>query len=150
MKPFTKIIVPVDFSPHSDAAIRIAADLSRKYEASVTLVHVYEPVAYALPEGYVLYTADQLASLLSTFEQRLAAAREIAQREGTISPDTKLLQGSAGSEIVDYAQKNGFDLIVMGTHGRTGLKHALMGSVAEKVLRRAHCPVLTVRASEER
>ena len=145
MKPFTKILIPVDFSSHSDEAVRFAADLSRRYEASVTLVHVYEIVAYALPDGYILYTESQLASMMSEFERLLEAAKANAEAAGALRVDTKMLQGVVSSEIVGFAEDGGYDLIIMGTHGRTGLKHALLGSVAEQVIRKAPCPVMTVR-----
>jgi nucleotide-binding universal stress UspA family protein len=148
MKSFKKILVPVDFSPHSEEAIRAAADVSRRYEASVTLVHVYEIVAYALPEGYMFQTPDQLAGVMTEFQKLLASAKSLAEKAGALQVQTTQLQGSAAYEIVEFAKKEGFDLIVMGTHGRTGFKHALMGSVAERVLRMAPCPVLTVRGEE--
>lgn len=150
MKPFKRILVPVDFSPHSREAIQYAADLSRRYEASLTLVHVYQPVSYVLPDGFVLYTSAQLASMLSKFEEHLTEAKEEAEAAGGLRVETKLLEGVAFAEIVSFAQESGYDLIVMGTHGRTGLMHALLGSVAERVIRKAPCPVLTVRLAEQR
>jgi nucleotide-binding universal stress UspA family protein len=148
MKPFNKILVPVDFSVHAAKAIAAAADLSRRYEAPLTLVHVYEPIAYGLPEGYVLYTPTQLADMLTEFGKRLAAAKRDAEAAGALQVGTEQLQGWPAIEIVDYATQKGFDLIVMGTHGRKGIKHALMGSVAERVVRTAPCPVLTLKAPE--
>lgn len=145
MKPFNKILVPVDFSPHSSEAIRTAADLSAKYQGSVTLTYVWQPVNYTLPEGYVLYTANQLTDLLQRFEKELQTAKQIAVDAGAKQVETKMLEGSPASEIVNFAEQGGYTLIVMGTHGRTGVSHALLGSVAEKVVRKAACPVLTVR-----
>lgn len=147
MKPFSKILVPVDFSTHSAEAVRYAADLSRRYEASVTLAHVYQPIAYPLPEGFVLHTAAQLANMMLEFGKLLEAAKADAEAAGALRVETEMLQGIASSEIVRFAGESGHDLIVMGTHGRTGIKHALLGSVAEKVVREAPCPVLTLRAS---
>jgi nucleotide-binding universal stress UspA family protein len=149
MKPFKSILVPVDFSSHAQEAIRTAADLSVKYDASVTLVHVYQPVAYALPDGYVLYTPKQLADLLSECEKLLASAKREAEAAGARRVEIHQLQGVAATEIIEFASGRGIDLIVMGTHGRTGIGHALLGSVAERVLRKAPCPVLTVKGSEE-
>lgn len=146
MKPFTKILVPVDFSPHSDEAVGYAADLAQRYQAALLLVHVYEPVAYALPEGYVPYTPDQLASMLATSEGLLSRAKEQALAAGAVNVQTRQLQGSVASEIAEFATEQRVDLIVMGTHGRRGINRALMGSVAETVLRRAPCPVLAVKA----
>lgn len=146
MKPFAKLLVPVDFSPSSSEAMRVAADLSRRYEASLTLLHVYQPVAYPFPEGFVLYTPDQLTGILAELRQLLDESVQFARREGAPRVEGRLEQGVVASEIIHAAEREGFDLVVMGTHGRTGLQHALLGSVAEKVVRRAPCPVLTVRA----
>jgi universal stress protein A len=148
MQPFTKILVPVDFSPHADEAVRRAGDLSARYDASVTLVHVYEPIAYTLPEGYVLVTPNQMADLMTRFDDLLASAKGVALAAGARRVDTETLQGPPASEIVEYASEHGTDLIVMGTHGRTGIRHVVLGSVAERVLRNATCPVLTVKMSE--
>ena len=146
MKPFKKILVPSDFSAHSQEALRAAADLSARYEATVTIVHAYEPVAYPLPEGYVVFTATQLADMQTQFEKQLATAKRDALDAGARQVETKQLMGNPAHEVVEYAKQHGFDVIVMGTHGRRGIKHALLGSVAERVLRIAPCPVLIVKA----
>jgi len=144
MKPFRKILVPVDFSGHSSDAIECAADLSRRYEASVTLVHAYQIVEYAFPEGYLLQKASDQSGAMAVHAHKLEAAQ--AQAAGALRVESKLLQGTAAAEIVRFAEETQQDLIVMGTHGRTGFKHALLGSVAEHVVRTAPCPVLTVRS----
>jgi nucleotide-binding universal stress UspA family protein len=148
MVPFRKILVPTDFSKHSNEAVNTAADLSRRYEAAVTLAYVFEPVTYALPEGHVMQSPPQLEEMRSVFEQRLVKATAEAEAAGALRPEWKLLTGPVANEITDYAQQGQFDLIVMGTHGRTGLRHLVLGSVAEKVMRSAPCAVLTVRVRE--
>ncbi len=148
MNPCQKTLVPTDFSKHSTEAIWRAADLSRRYEASVTLVYVLEPVTYALPEGHVMGTTPQLEEIQSAFEQRLAEATAEAKAAGASNVDGTVLVGPVAAEITDFAEQGGFDLIVMGTHGRTGLRHLVLGSVAEKVVRTAPCAVLTVRVRE--
>jgi nucleotide-binding universal stress UspA family protein len=145
MAPFRKILVPTDFSPHAEEAARTAVALSRRYDASLTFAYVDEPVTYALPDSYLLFTAAQLDRMAAEFERLLGAARERALGDGAKNVETRLLHGFAAAEITRLARQGGFDLIVMGTHGRTGLVHALMGSVAERVVQTAHCPVLTVR-----
>lgn len=150
MKSFEKILVPVDFAPHSGEAVRVACDVASRYSASITLAHVHEPVDYALPEGYVLYTPEQLSRITAELETRLRATQRDVESLGISRVDRRLLQGAAAVELVELARTEGFDLIVMGTHGRTGLKHVLMGSVAERVLRTAPCPVLTVKVAEAR
>jgi nucleotide-binding universal stress UspA family protein len=149
MKPFEKILVPIDFAPHSAEAVRRAVDLSQHYSAALTLVYVYEPLDYALPEGYALYTPEQMGHLMEEFRERLSATQRDVEAMGVSRVDRRVLNGGAAAEIVDHAREHDFDLIVMGTHGRQGLSHLLMGSVAERVLRTAHCPVLTVKAPEE-
>jgi nucleotide-binding universal stress UspA family protein len=148
MIPFKKILVPTDFSRHSIEAISAAADLSRRYKASVTLAYVFEPVTYALPEGHVMQSPPQIEEMQSVFEERLVQAQAEAKAAGALDVAGKLLTGPIASEITDFAEREAFDLIVMGTHGRTGLRHLMLGSVAEKVVRTAPCAVLTVRVRE--
>jgi nucleotide-binding universal stress UspA family protein len=149
VKTFSKILVPVDFSEHSERALRVAADLARRYEAKLTVAHVYEPVTYAAPESFLLYAAQQTPGMLAEYDKLLAKSSQDARGEGAQQVDTKLLQGTAFVEITRFAKEGGYDLIVMGTHGRTGIAHVLMGSVAERVVRKATCPVMAVRAVGE-
>ena len=144
MRPFKRILVPVDFSPHSEEAIRYAVDVAQKYDGTLTLAHVYQPIAYSVPDGLVFYTPAQLGELLSELERQLEQMRVQAEKAGALRVESKMLQGVPSDEVAALAKEGGYDLIVMGTHGRTGLRHALMGSVAERVLRSAPCPVLTV------
>jgi universal stress protein A len=146
MKPITRILVPVDFSTHSSEAVRFAADMSRRYEASLELLHVFHVTTYALPEGYVVPSDDQLHRVMKEVESQLAASKQAAIEAGAPSAQTTLVQGGITTEILRFAKERECDLIVMGTHGRTGMKHLLMGSVAEQIVRVASCPVLTLRA----
>lgn len=146
MKAFEKILVPIDFASHSAAAVELAVDLARRYEARLTLVHVYEPVDYALPPGYVVYTPEQLSRMTAELEKRLHATCREVEAESGRPVEPRLLQGPPALVIIDLAQDESYDLIVMGTHGRTGVGHWLMGSVAEKVVRAAPCAVLTIKA----
>ena len=146
MATFKKILVPVDFSEHSTAALDTAAVLAKQCDASLTIVHVYEPLAIAVPEGYQLFSEDQLNRIFEELQRELAGQRQRAEAAGVQRVDTELLHGFAVSEIQNFAQQCGFDLIVMGTHGRRWLSHALLGSVTERMVRLAPCPVLTVRA----
>ena len=98
------------------------------------------------PEGYVLPSANLLADLEVSLSKALDDAKKELDATTGLRVDTQLMQGVPFAEIVRFAREGSYDLIVLSTHGRTGLKHALLGSVAEKVVRKAHCPVLTVRA----
>jgi nucleotide-binding universal stress UspA family protein len=142
-----KILVPLDFSALSKEALLWAIDLARRYDASLTLLHVYQPISFALPEGYVLPTPSVLADLEVSLGKSLDDARRDVEEKSGMRVDTKLLQGAPFAEIVRLAREGSYDLIVLSTHGRTGIRHALLGSVAEKVVRKAQCPVLTVRPS---
>jgi nucleotide-binding universal stress UspA family protein len=143
----TKILVPVDFSPHAERAFRYAATLAHRLGAELALLHVVEdPFASGAwgAEAYVPNVPELLESLISGAERQLTTLKESAAAPGPTAT-TAVLTGSPSNAIVEHAKDGGFDLIVMGTHGRTGLAHAVMGSVAERVVRKAPCPVLTLR-----
>jgi nucleotide-binding universal stress UspA family protein len=143
-----KILCPVDFSDTSRAALRVAEDLCRQLGGAITLLHVYQAPGYTFPEGMVVAGPDVLASLVTQVEEALDVWRRDAESAGAHVEKTLAVMGSTHSEIERVAQDGGYDLIVIGTHGRTGLKHVLLGSTAEKVVRTAPCPVLTVRAPD--
>lgn len=146
----TKILVPVDFSPHSDRAVRYATMLAQRFGAKLGLLHVVEdPFVTGAwsAEVYVPNVPELLNSVISGAEGRLAILKESAAALA-VTADAVVITGRPAHTIVDHATDGGFDLIVMGTHGRTGLSHVVMGSVAERVVQKAHCPVLTIRAVE--
>ena len=145
MAPFQKILVPVDFSPYSKRALEMACELARRFESSMLLFHAYVIPTYPLPEGYVLASPATVTELLDKTQKALADVKANALQLGAPRVEVAMSEGVAFAEIVRTAREQAIDLIVMGTHGRTGLKHALMGSVAEKVVRKAPCAVLTVR-----
>jgi nucleotide-binding universal stress UspA family protein len=148
MNPFQKILVPVDFSVHSAEAVRVAAELSRRFEAPLTLVHVYDPLVYALPDGIMFMPQPAIEQLLEAFREQLAQTKLQALGAGATRVETEVLQGYVAGAIVERALKGAFDLIVMGTHGRTGMQHVLIGSTAERIVRLSPCPVLTVKKAK--
>jgi nucleotide-binding universal stress UspA family protein len=144
----TRILVPTDFSVHSEAAVRYATDLADHLGATVSLLHVLDDpfVSGAWPvEAFAADAAGFLQELADDGRKRLAAL-VAALRERGIAADAEVITGSPSTAIVEQALQGHYDLIVMGTHGRTGLSHAVIGSVAERVQRKARCPVLTVKA----
>ena len=145
MSTFKRILVPVDFSEHSRKAVQVAAELARTAGASVTLLHAYVIPAYPLPEGFVFASAQAVAELMQKSQDALTELKRVALDAGAPQVELVLAEGPAFAEIIRAATEKHHDLIVMGTHGRTGLAHAFLGSVAEKVVRRAPCAVLTVR-----
>jgi universal stress protein A len=150
MKPFQKILVPVDFSPHSEQAVRVAADIARRYDGSLDVVYVYEPITYSVPEGYMLLSQEQFDDIFESFREQLATVKAMAEASGAPRVETHLLEGPAAAMICATAEEKQFDQIVMGTHGRGGLRHLFLGSVAERVLRLAPCPVLTIKAPSQK
>ena len=150
IETITRILVPVDFSPHADRALRYAATLARRLGAKLALVHVVEDpfVTGAWTcEIYVPSFQEVRDQLIADAERKLAALRVSGAAMG-VPVEATVTTGWPVQAIIDHAAQGGFDLIVMGTHGRTGLSHAVMGGVAERVLRRAPCPVLIVRGTE--
>jgi universal stress protein A len=144
-----RVLVPVDFSGDSLNALAYARDLVKPFNAEVVLVHVVEPIYYAAPADMYM-TSPNLASIID--EQQRLAAQQLERIAGNLEKKghrvrTVLKTGSPAQVIIDTAQRTGTDLIVMATHGHTGLAHLFMGSVAEKVVRAAACPVLTVRST---
>jgi nucleotide-binding universal stress UspA family protein len=145
---FRNILVPVDFSPPSNLALKYALELSRTFGATLHVIHAWEVPAYLRPDLTVW--AGEVSTTLSD-QVRLGAEnamRELSRDYGLDGNDAitcELIPGAPYNTILEVAKDGEFDLVVMGTHGRTGLSHALLGSVAEKVVRHAACPVLTVR-----
>ena len=139
----------MDFSPHAERAFSYATTLAQRFSATLGLVHVVEdPFVTAAwnSEVCVPNVGELLEGLIANAEYRLARLRRSARAHG-LTVETAVMSGKPAQAIVERAKDGGFDLIVMGTHGRTGLFHVVMGSVAARVLRSAPCPVLTVRAA---
>jgi nucleotide-binding universal stress UspA family protein len=145
MKTIRKILVPTDFSEGATIAMHEALDLARLMGAEVTLLYVYQLPTYVLPDGSaVIVTATAHAELITSMDRNLREAVEEANVwEVPVASATR--EGATADQIVAFAREGQFDMVVMGTHGRTGLKHMFLGSVAEKVVRMSTVPVLTIR-----
>jgi universal stress protein A len=146
MTAITSILVPTDFSDTADAALDYAFVVAERFGATVHLLHVIDDpfVAGGLTaEAYIAEAPVLRSALLADAQSRLAH-RAIPRHPG-VQVDSEVLFGHGAKTIAEYAQERGINLIVMGTHGRTGVAHLLIGSVAERVVRIAPCPVLTVR-----
>ena len=143
-----RILVPVDFSPHAGQALKYGAALSEKFGAELYLVHVFQDLAI-----YQTEVVSGAPPILPPVEQLTASARGelerlVREKNLRVPVHAEVVEGSPVEEVVDYAREKDIDLIVLGTHGRGWLAHVLLGSVAEKVVRKAPCPVLTVRLAE--
>jgi universal stress protein A len=141
------ILVPVDFSSNAERALDYATMLAKRHGAAIELLHVVDDPFTSgawTPDSYVPNLTELLQVLIAQARERLRP-QEASLRAQGIRTESWVMSGVPSREIVARAADAGFDLIVMGTHGRTGLAHVVMGSVAERVVRRAPCPVLTVR-----
>jgi nucleotide-binding universal stress UspA family protein len=137
-------LVPLDFSEHADKALQYAIELAQKVPARLTLLHVIHTmplgvteIGASLPYAYLQEMEADIAQAMDAYLQRVQAAK--------LQGEVKTVHGVPFQEIVECAKAGKVDLIIMGTHGRTGLQHALLGSVAEKVVRLAPCSVLVTR-----
>jgi len=139
-----KILVATDFSESANHAIDHGAELALKFSAPILLVHVYALPLLAVPDGFVPLNVPDVATAMSQLHDGLNKARDRARTRGAVEIETRLVEGVPWHEIIETAKAQGCDLIVMGTQGRSGVAHFLVGSVAEKVVRKAECPVLTV------
>lgn len=145
-----KILVGTDFSASSLAALRLAMKFAERFDGTVRVAHVVEPPSYVGPHEMVVMGASKgsMSDLLQR-EGQLDVDRLVEDFASTQCPVEGLVrQGNPREEILDEANEGRYDLLVMGTHGRTGWSRLWMGSIAEQVVRRATCPVLTVRERE--
>jgi nucleotide-binding universal stress UspA family protein len=141
-----KILVPVDFSECSKKAVRYARALSLEHRAGIILLYVIPPPAYPVGEFGGLEYGNLVADMRASGEKQLASMAAEMRDETTVQ--TEVRSGAPAAEIIAAADELNSDIIVISTHGHTGLKHVLLGSVAEHVIRRAPCPVLVVRERE--
>jgi nucleotide-binding universal stress UspA family protein len=146
MKRFRRIVHPSDFSPASRSAFRFAIDMAKSMRAEVIFVHVLMPIA-PVGEGYISPTAyEELERSVRSSGQRGLERLVRRARQAGVRARAVLLEGAPYQAIVRAAKSRRADLIVMGTHGRGGLAKLLLGSVAERVIAAASCPVMTVRS----
>jgi len=140
-----KVLVPIDFSDYSKSSLRYAVNFAKQFNAEIYLIYVLEPVIYP-PD----FSMGQIAipSINAEWDER--AREELENLAKTEIPEgvnvkTILKNGKPFLEIIDTASEENIDLIIIATHGHSGVEHILFGSTAEKVVRKAPCPVLTLR-----
>jgi universal stress protein A len=147
---FQKILVPLDFSEFTDEIVSVAVQLAHKFGSTLHLLHVIPNMDYFTPYESFL-SAESLVKIQRDIEKEVEKDMDAITKKITDVPVKKAVHtGVAFVEIVDHVRAEKIDLVVMGTHGRGGLEHILLGSVAEKVVRRAPCPVLTIRPASRK
>ncbi|KFE70515.1 universal stress protein [Hyalangium minutum] len=147
----SRILVPVDLSDGSQALIDYAIQLAKPFNATIEVIHAWEPPQYVAPDllvaapGWNSQSLEQVAVDAATKELN----NLVSKASGTATPiKHRVVVGEAASTVLRLAEEGKHDLIIMGTHGRRGLPRLLLGSVAQKIVARAHCPVLTVHLYE--
>jgi len=142
------ILVPTDFSEYADYALDYAIELAKTLQARLTVLYVLHLSSLALGDAPPAVLDDTLKAMETNAQQRTQMALARVQQAG-LQGESAIVEGIPFQTIIETAERRDVDLIVMGTHGRTGLTHALMGSVAERVVRLAPCPVLVTRGTTE-
>jgi universal stress protein A len=152
MLSMRKILVPIDLSKASTRVLEQAQEFAAKFSATIDLLYVWTPPALLAPEALMTGVGATEQPLLAWLEnsarEHLAKFESEAKSAGVPIATSYCELGDPATAILERAQSGGYDLMVVGTHGRTGLSHLLMGSVAEKIVRRARCAVLTVRTAD--
>ena len=140
-----RILVPIDFSVHSKNALRYAVPLARQFDASLHLVYVVEPTVYPADLGFgqVVYPSFEEELIDKGKKELESLIRE--EFAGSAGATATVRTGKPHQEILLEAEERGVDMIVVATHGHTGVEHMLFGSTAERIVRNAKCPVLTIR-----
>lgn len=144
MPKIQHILCPVDFSPNSDRALDYAFAIAKRLDAQVTLLHAYTLPNFVMPDGIMLPGAELLAQMSVDAQVQLDQRKAKYGNQG-VPIQLDLTMGAPDSEIASIAEKRKADLIIMGTHGRTGLQHLLLGSTAERVVRASKVAVMTIR-----
>jgi universal stress protein A len=144
-----KIVVPVDFSEYSKKSLRYAVEFATNFSSEILLVYVIEPVAYPAD-----FSFGQIALPASETELRQRAEMQLeklieTEIQSRVVARSFLRTGKPSSEILQLARDESADLIIIATHGHTGVEHVLFGSTAERVIRKAPCPVLSIRDKEK-
>lgn len=146
---FDRILVPVDYSDHSLKAVGLAADLARRIGTRIDIVHVWDRPTYVAETILVGKEQRPLGELIrENAEREMAEFLAKAESNKDVLGDTQLIAGDPAAVILKEVERGKYDLVVMGTHGRTGFAHLLLGSVAEKLVRYSRVPVLTVPRAE--
>ncbi len=141
---FKKIVCPVDFSEFTDEILNCAVDIAKKYNAELHLIHIIPNLNYFTPYESFL-TPENLIAIERNIEKEVDKDFDKITKTLDMSVKKVVKTGVTFVEIIDYIKTEGINLVVMGTHGRSAIEHILIGSVAEKVVRKSPCPVLTIR-----
>lgn len=145
---FKKILCPVDFSEFTDQILAHAVSIAKRFDSELHLIHVIPNLNYFTPYESFL-TPENLVAIERNIEGEVGRDFDKIMKKIDYPFKRIIKTGVTFIEIIDYIKDQGIDLVVMGTHGRSGIEHILIGSVAEKVVRKSPCPVLTIRPKDK-
>jgi nucleotide-binding universal stress UspA family protein len=145
---FKKILCPVDFSEFTDEILGYAVNIAKRFDSELHLIHVIPNLNYFTPYESFL-TPENLVAIERNIEGEVGKDFDKITKKLDLPFKRVIKTGVTFVEIIDYIKDQEIDLVVMGTHGRSGIEHILIGSVAEKVVRKSPCPVLTVRPKDK-
>jgi nucleotide-binding universal stress UspA family protein len=145
---FNKILCPVDFSEFTDQILDYAVTIAKRFDSELHLIHVIPNLNYFTPYESFL-TPENLVAIERNIKGEVEKDFDKITKKIDLPFKRIIKTGVTFVEIIDYIKEHGVDLVVMGTHGRSGIEHILIGSVAEKVVRKSPCPVLTVRPKDK-
>ena len=147
MLPINSVLVPIDFSEHSQKALSYAKEFAKQWSATIHLLHVIEPVIFPVDWGYAPVDLTNVEKEYeSAAEQELSKMVETLHGEGYSAIPMVIHGGRSSDEINQYAKDHTISMICIATKGKGGVEHLLLGSTTERVLRKAPCPVLVIRA----
>lgn len=147
MIQLNRVLIPTDFSDFSSPAVQYGCAIAARFDAEIHLLHVVPDAAMLVPEA-AAFTAESMEAQAAALREEAMKNLQALDVEGWTNSKSVIREvrvGAAFMEIIEYAREKEIDLIVIGTHGRSGLMHVLMGSVAERIVRKSPCPVLTVK-----
>ncbi len=145
-----KILVPIDFSDYSKNALKYAVPFAKQFGAEILLLYVVEPTIY--PADFSFGQVSFPSMEAEMYKRGSEELKKLAEKEikDTVKWQTRIETGKAFAEIIRIAEEENIDMIIIATHGHTGVEHIIFGSTAEKVVRKAPCPVLSLRAFEHK
>ncbi len=146
---FSKILVPIDFSEFTDDIVKYATEIAQKFGSTIHLIHVIPNMDYFTPyESFM--AAENMVTVQKGVEAEVQRDLEkVADKIAGVPVTRAVRTGVSFVEIVEYVKNEHIELVIMATHGRGGLEHIIIGSVAEKVVRKSPCPVLTIRPAKK-
>ena len=144
----SKILFATDFSESANHALSYAVDLMKKYNAKLLILHVIEPIITPVDFAWGTYNYPDIEKQVREFAEEKMKTLVFESLPDGCQCETEIILGKPWREVVTYSRENSIDLIVLASHGQSGISHAIFGSTAEKIIRKSSCPVFTIKHPE--